>query len=97
VPLEAIPISRPAPPVRAPAPPPPKALVPLATVIETPAEAVPAAGPPAAVPAAPATLRRQAVSPILAQVVALLRSPQAAGSALVLREIFDRPLCKRRR
>jgi len=34
--------------------------------------------------------------PIAQQVCSLLRTPQAAATAFVLREIFDRPLCKRR-
>jgi hypothetical protein len=34
---------------------------------------------------------------VLAQVVTLLRTRQAAGIAVVLREIFDPPLCKRPR
>jgi hypothetical protein len=40
--------------------------------------------------------RNRQVSPILAQVATLLRSPQAAGAAFVLREILDQPLSKRR-
>jgi hypothetical protein len=40
--------------------------------------------------------RDRQVSPILAQVAKLLRSPQAAGAAFVLREILDQPKCKRR-
>jgi hypothetical protein len=37
------------------------------------------------------------VNPALAQVLPLLRSPQGLRSAIVLREIFDRPLCQRGR
>ena len=36
-------------------------------------------------------------SPVLAQVAALLRTPQSAGVAFVLREILDKPLCQRGR
>ena len=38
-----------------------------------------------------------AMTPVLTQVAALLRSPQAAGAAIVLREILDQPRCRRRR
>jgi hypothetical protein len=36
-------------------------------------------------------------SPIVQQLRSLLSKPQTAATAFVLREIFDRPLCKRRR
>jgi hypothetical protein len=36
-------------------------------------------------------------SPALRHFAALLRSPQSAGTAIVLREVFDQPLCRRRR
>lgn len=36
-------------------------------------------------------------APALQQVRSLLSKPQTAAAAFVLREIFDRPLCKRRR
>jgi hypothetical protein len=36
-------------------------------------------------------------SPIVQQVRSLLSKPQTAATAFVLREVFDRPLCKRRR
>jgi hypothetical protein len=48
-------------------------------------------------PATPATTRETRRSPISQQVHALLRKPQTAAAAFVLREIFDRPLCMRRR
>jgi hypothetical protein len=35
-------------------------------------------------------------TPVPALVLGLLRSPQTAAAAFVLREILDRPLCKRR-
>jgi hypothetical protein len=35
--------------------------------------------------------------PALAHLAALLRTSRAAGTAIVLREIFDEPLCRRRR
>jgi len=37
------------------------------------------------------------VSPIVQQVRSLLSKPQTVATAFVLREIFDRPLCNRRR
>jgi hypothetical protein len=37
------------------------------------------------------------VNPALAQVLPLLRSPQGLRSAIVLQEIFDRPLSQRQR
>jgi len=46
---------------------------------------------------APTTTRDTRPSPILQQVRSLLSKPQTAGTAFVLREIFDRPLCMRRR
>jgi hypothetical protein len=60
---------------------------------DSPPPAPPA--PPQPTPATPHPSRGQAMTPILTQVVALLRSPQAAGTALVLREIFDQPRCRR--
>jgi hypothetical protein len=48
-------------------------------------------------PAAPTTTRDTRLSPIVQQVRALLSKPQSAGTAFALREILDRPLCKRRR
>jgi hypothetical protein len=35
-------------------------------------------------------------SPVAAQVLALLRTPQSAAAAFLLREILDPPLCLRR-
>jgi hypothetical protein len=61
---------------------------------------------PASVPAAlqvaepvapPRPTARASTSPALRHLAALLRSPQAAGTAIVLREVFDQPLCRRRR
>lgn len=76
--------------------------VPVARPIEQPAlvEPVVAATPTreAAPPPPPAPMPRPApTSPILQQVRSLLSKPQTAGTAFVLREIFDRPLCQRRR
>jgi hypothetical protein len=48
-------------------------------------------------PVTPATTRDTRPSPIVQQVRALLSKPQSAGTAFVLREIFDRPRCQRRR
>jgi hypothetical protein len=75
--------------VRAESVPVPVAPIPVAEPVP-PARALPA-------PAMPQPGRGQVRNPILTQVVALLRSPQAAGTALVLREIFDQPLCRRPR
>ncbi|MHB1426303.1 MAG: hypothetical protein ACYC3I_24325 [Gemmataceae bacterium] len=49
------------------------------------------------IPAAPTTTRDTHLSPIVQQVHSLLSQPRTAATAFVLREIFDRPLCKRRR
>jgi hypothetical protein len=66
----------------------------------------PVAPPPVAQPVTSPTLAREAspppapstrTSPIAQQVRSLLSKPQTAAAAFVLREIFDRPLCKRRR
>jgi hypothetical protein len=46
-------------------------------------------------PPPPAPVTRP--SPIAQQVRSLLSKPQTAATAFVLREVFDRPLCKRRR
>ena len=51
----------------------------------------------AGAPAAPSPSRSHGPSPVLQQVWNLLNKPQTPGTAFVLREIFDRPLCKRRR
>jgi hypothetical protein len=48
-------------------------------------------------PPAPAVVRVKAISPLLRQVVQGLRTPRSAAAAIVLREVFDQPLCKRRR
>jgi hypothetical protein len=40
---------------------------------------------------------RKAPSPTLAQLAALLRSPQSAGTAIILKEVFDVPLSRRPR
>jgi hypothetical protein len=65
-------------------------------VIPPPA-AEPVASPPSAraKPSSPAPPTPS--SPIAQQVRSLLSKPQTAATAFVLREIFDRPLCKRRR
>jgi len=41
--------------------------------------------------------REQTTSPLLQEVLRLLRSPKTAGTALVLHEILDRPRYPRRR
>jgi hypothetical protein len=48
-------------------------------------------------PPAPPTTRDTQASPIVQQVRSLLSKPQSAGTAFLLREIFDRPRCQRRR
>jgi hypothetical protein len=47
----------------------------------------------------PATVQKRQgkVTLALAQVLALLRSPRSISTAIVLREIFDEPLSRRRR
>lgn len=68
----------------------------------------PVAPPPVAEPVAAVSPAREASllsppapvarpAPIPQQVLSLLSKPQTAATAFVLREIFDRPLCKRRR
>lgn len=74
----------------------------VARPVEQPvlAEAVlPVASSRAAPPPPPALIetRPAQTSPILQQVRSLLSKPQTAAAAFVLREIFDRPLCQRRR
>jgi len=72
--------------------------VPAARPVAQPARAEPVTptrdAPP---PTAPTTTRPTQPSPILQQVRSLLNKPQTAGTAFVLREIFDRPLSMRRR
>jgi hypothetical protein len=48
-------------------------------------------------PPAPTTTREPQLSPMVQQVRSLLSKPQTAATAFMLREIFDRPLCQRRR
>ncbi len=71
----------------------PRPTPPAAVVEPTPA-------PPSALetPVLPSSAPASALpAPVLQQVRSLLSKPQTAASAFVLREIFDRPLCKRRR
>jgi hypothetical protein len=65
------------------------------TPLPVPRQAIEAPPPPP--PATPATVTERRPSPILQQVRMLLSKPQTAGTAFVLREIFDRPRCQRRR
>jgi hypothetical protein len=60
-------------------------------LLEPAAEAAPAP------PATPVTRREERSSPLLRQVRSLLKAPQSAGTAFVLREIFAPPLCRRHR
>ncbi len=75
--------------------------VPVARPVAQPVPAEPDLSAPqirdAAIPPAPTTTRDTRLSPIVQQVRSLLSKPQTAGTAFVLREIFDRPLCRRRR
>jgi hypothetical protein len=56
-----------------------------------------AAAMPVAAPTPPRPAPRITTSPAVRHLAALLRSPQTAGTAIVLREVFDQPLCRRRR
>jgi hypothetical protein len=71
--------------------------VPIARLAEPVLAVAPALDVPPPPPPAPITTRDARPSPILQQVRSLLSKPQTAGTAFVLREIFDRPLCRRRR
>jgi hypothetical protein len=83
--------------------PPPRVEAPRPEPVRVEASPPPPA-PPASQPAAAALTpmprpagSRRAQSPMLVQLADLLRSPRAAGTAVVLKEIFDRPLSQRRR
>jgi hypothetical protein len=65
--------------------------VPVVPVAEVPVEAVPLPKPP---PPPPRQVSKPP-SPVVAQVLALLRSPQSAGTAFVLREVLGAPLSRR--
>jgi hypothetical protein len=74
--------------------------VPVAGPVSSTTSAAPVVASPgfqAPAPPAPVTTRDTRLSPIPQQVRSLLSKPQTAGTAFILREIFDRPLCKRRR
>jgi hypothetical protein len=75
--------------------------VPVAQPIAPPPSVEPVAVAPQAggdaIPAVPTIARDLRPSPIVQQVHSLLSKPQTAATAFVLREILDRPLCKRRR
>ncbi len=81
-------------PVARPVTPPVVAEAVLVTPRPQPATETPPSPPPPAVPIVP---RATPSSPILQQVRSLLSEPRTAGAAFALREIFDRPLCMRRR
>jgi hypothetical protein len=72
-------------------------VLPAPRPVVPPQVAEPVASPPSAraKPSFPVTSTPS--SPIAQQVRSLLSKPQTAATAFVLREIFDRPLCKRRR
>jgi len=72
-------------------------VLPVPRPVAPPPVAQPAASPPSAREAPPPPAPAARPSPIAQQVRSLLSKPQTAATAFVLREIFDRPLCKRRR
>jgi hypothetical protein len=81
-------------PVVRPAAPPVVAEVVVTAPRLQPVAELPPPSPPTPIP----TLQRDVrPAPIPQQVRSLLSKPQTAGAAFVLREIFDRPLCQRRR
>jgi hypothetical protein len=95
-PAELIPLTRPE------VIPPQEVVIPLAAQAEPKIVRVEPVAP-QTVPAQPQTPSGSAVtrptvvlSPIVAQVRSLLRTPQSAAAAFVLREIFAQPICKRR-
>jgi hypothetical protein len=107
--MELAPEDRPVPtarPVEPPPPPPP----PPRPVVPGIAKAVPVPAPPPR-PAEPVETSAQAAqrlailvptnarqpSPVLIEVMRMLRSPRTAGAAIILREILDRPPSTRRR
>jgi hypothetical protein len=74
--------------------------IPVVQLSAPPLEAVPVASPPRSLdlPTPPRTTPATPRSaPVSQQVRSLLGKPQAAATAFVMREIFDRPLCRRRR
>jgi hypothetical protein len=72
-------------------------VLPVPRPIAPPPVAQPVASPPLAREAPPPPAPATRPSPIAQQVRSLLSKSQTAATAFVLREIFDRPLCKRRR
>jgi hypothetical protein len=72
-------------------------VLPAPRPLAQPPVAEPVASPPSAREAPPSPAPSTPTSPIAQQVRSLLSKPQTAATAFVLREIFDRPLCKRRR
>jgi len=88
----ALPVARPVPQPATPR----EAVVEAALAVPRPQSVAEVASPPPA-PPVPVTTRDTRPSPILQQVRTLLSKPQTAGTAFVLREIFDRPRCMRRR
>jgi hypothetical protein len=92
VPPVALPVSPPKIVVAEEAPPPVRTLE--AARLTARADEAKQAPPPSPPPAG--TVRRENVSPTLRQLTQLLRSPRTAGTAIVLREILDQPVCRRR-
>ena len=74
---------------------PPVVLLPAAVPVVVEAVVPAPAPPPPRTPPAPAA--RRTVKPLPASLAALLESPAALRNAIILREIFDPPLCKRPR
>ncbi len=75
---------------------PPRTIIRQAPVVEPPVS-LPVPLPPTVAPIMPATTRARPASPVLQEVVRLLRSPRTAAAALVMREILDKPVGLRRR
>lgn len=74
-----------------------RAPVPRAEAPTIPASPPAMPPPPPPVAVVPRVVTPVKLSPALARVTQMLSSPQAAAAAIVLREIFERPLCQRRR
>jgi hypothetical protein len=88
--LPPVPVTvEPAPALPAPPAPPPLP----AAVVAAPVPAEPAAPPPP--PPPPTAKRGRTLSAGLAQLAAMLNSPQSLRNAVLLREIFGEPLCRR--
>ena len=78
---------------------PPRTIIRQSAPVETAPVTLPVSLPPATTtsPIMAPAMRNQPVSPVLQEVVRLLRSPRTAAAALVMREILDKPVGLRRR